>query len=225
MTALDPVYQECQSCGDEYATDLDDLCDECRTYTPEQAGHEDEDGRAPDTPYWRGQARREMREAEWAKLGWCPPIHHEEYDRLHAAMVLHECEDGHHWREWPDGTVGPQWGYGLTRIAYPGWDPKCCPDPERGWSRYTDERNGEHGYKCPTCGTVHYVGGCGTGVRFDPWNVGDEICAPPPPHCGKPPVQTSRWFSPSRAEQKRGLHAGWVAIDAPPQPGEQLTFA
>lgn len=173
-------------------------------YTPDQAG-----AHTYEPP---GVARRIAREAAWSAKGW----HH--VSGTTDGQLLHRCEDGHEWREQPDGGVGPSWGYGLTSIHYPDWPQDRCPEPERGWSRYTDERNGEHGYKCPSCGEVHYCGGCGMGVRFDPWNTPEEACDPPPPVCGKPPVQTLRWSAHRRG---KGI-GGWVDLE--PQPGEQLAL-
>jgi hypothetical protein len=113
----------------------------------------------------------------------------------------HVCEDGHRWTEQPDGGVSPSWGFGLTSIKYEAHDPRTCPEPERGHSRY--EGSGPyHGYQCPTCGAVHYIGGCLMGVRCDPWNGTD--CEPPPIACGKPSLHVRRWDS------KQG---GWVSAD------------
>ncbi len=118
--------------------------------------------------------------------------------------LLHYCEDGHHWTEQPDGGVSPSWGFGLTSIHYPDWRGDMCPEPERGYSRYA---NGgpDHGYRCPTCGEVHYVGGCNH--NFMPVKPPHEE---PPPVCGKPPVRTLAWVTPMR---RKGNHVfGWVPL-------------
>lgn len=135
--------------------------------------------------------------------------------------VLHECEDGHHWVEHPSGRVSPSWGFGLTAILYDQPSDRC-PEPERGYSRY--ENGGpDHGYKCPTCGEVHYVGGCGMGVRSDPWEAKDPPCEPPAPACGKPPVRTLRW---RRGDHRHGIVGGWFDPSEPieTRPGEQLAL-
>lgn len=145
--------------------------------------------------------------------------------------VLHYCEDGHHWTEQPDGGVSPSWGFGLSSIHY-DQPPDRCPEPARGWSIYDDEHDPtargdesvdglHHGYKCPSCGAVHYVGGCGMGVRSDPWDAHDPPCEPPPPACGKPPVRTLHW---RRGDTRHGISAGWHDPNAPlvAADGEQL---
>jgi hypothetical protein len=109
----------------------------------------------------------------------------------------HTCEDGHTWIEQPDGGVAPEWAFGGTSIHY-DQPPDRCPDPERGYSRYTDADGNPigpfHGYKCPSCGAVHYAGGCLRGVRCDPWNTPEPECEPPPVACGKPSVKRERWM-------------------------------
>lgn len=121
---------------------------------------------------------------------------HAERDGPHG--VLHECADGHTWVEQPDGGVSPSWGYGLTSVQY-DQPPNRCPEPKRGWSIYdkkfrADQGDAHHGYRCPSCGAVHYVGGCGMGVRCDPWNTADPPCEPPKPVCKKPAVRTLYWL-------------------------------
>ena len=162
-------------------------------------------------------------------MGW-PDEHSLQGDRFNETL-LHTCEDGHNWNEQADGGVSPSWGFGLTSVKYPGWDPRACPEPERGWSRYDDEFRADqgdvhHGYKCPTCSAVHYVGGCLSGVRCDPWNA-TEKCEPPAPVCGKPPVTTRRWVAGIGRGENRTA-AGWVVVVGDPaelQPGEQGALA
>lgn len=159
-----------------------------------------------------GVERRERRERVWGELGWGTY-----YGKEHG--VMHECEDGHYWIVQPDGGVSPSWGFGLTSIRYEQPTDRC-PEPERGHSIYEDG-GPDHGYRCPTCGTVHYVGGCGPGVACGgPYND-DEPCAPPPPACGKPAVRTLRWLA--TVDPVTKVVHGWVDLE--PQPGEQLTLA
>ena len=48
---------------------------------------------------------------------------------------LHWCEDGHHWREWPDGRAA-RGASGSRRSRYEGWLSDRCPEPERGHTIY-----------------------------------------------------------------------------------------
>lgn len=99
-------------------------------------------------------------------------------------VKLHRCPDGHLWREHPDGTVGPSWGYGGTKCDFPGHDPMCCPEPAR-----TDRQ-----YRCPTCGTMNYAGRC-HGPDNNWMHTG---CEPPAPACLKRAVETKVWVPASR---------------------------
>lgn len=176
--------------------------------------------------YTAGMRQRDA----WRAAGW--RTYSPEPGEPHG--VLHYCEDGHHWTAQPDGGVAPSWGFGLTSIVYDQPTDRC-PEPARGWSLYDDQHDPtalgdesvdglHHGYKCPSCGTVHYVGGCGMGVRSDPWNAPDKPCVPPAPACGKPAVRTLHW---RRGNPKHGIESGWFDPNEPtePQPGEQLTLA
>lgn len=122
--------------------------------------------------------------------------------------LLHHCEDGHAWIEQPDGTVSPSWGYGGTHHAFPGHDPKTCPEPERD----ADRR-----YECPGCHGRFFTGHGTPGVMYDPWNYEDG-CSPPPPSCLKPAAKTARWMRvkkmlPTKGSE-RATHAtyepGWT---------------
>jgi hypothetical protein len=113
-------------------------------------------------------------------------------------QLLHVCEDGHSWREQPDGGVSPSWGMALTTIHFDGWNPRRCPEPERDENRQIT---------CQGCGTKFYIGHGTPGVMCDPWNF-DERCQPAPPVCGKPPIATRAWLVP-----KGEKHGRWVDFD------------
>lgn len=98
--------------------------------------------------------------------------------------LLHTCAEGHCWTEQPDGTVSPSWGFAGTHAAFPGHDPKTCPEPAR------DEAGR---YECPGCGGRFFAGHGPRGVMCDPWNYKEGCCAPPPA-CRKPAVSTARWM-------------------------------
>jgi hypothetical protein len=102
---------------------------------------------------------------------------------MNGGEILHSCEDGHTWREQPDGGVSPSWGCAGTSIHFPGHDPRCCPEPAR-------DESGQ--FTCPGCDGKFYSGHGDRGVMSDPWNF-DERCSPAPPACGKPPVRTRVW--------------------------------
>lgn len=135
--------------------------------------------------------------------------------------VRHFCEDGHSWVEQPDGGVSPSWGYGLSSIRY-DQPADHCPEPQRGFSRY-DDGGPDHGYQCPTCGEVHYCGGCGMGVRCGLPPEGAPVCRPPDPACGKPAVRTLHWRT---GNARHGISAGWFDPNEAyePQPGEQMAL-
>ena len=112
-----------------------------------------------------------------------------------AGHLIHECEDGHSWREQPDGGVSPSWGMALTSVKYPGWDPTLCPEPKR---------NRDGTITCAGCRTRFYIAHGTPGVMCDGWNY-DERCQPAPPACGKPAVKTLRWDHSAKA-------GGWIDV-------------
>ena len=142
------------------------------------------------------------------------------------ATWLHECEDGHHWQEHANGTVSPSYGYGGTELAWPGYDPKTCPEPERRWSRYTEEEGEEvgpdHGIKCPSCGGVFYRGNCDgpEGVAYAECLSGG-VCDPPTPICLNPIVWSARWTPVKRLLHRDGKggiserYEGWTSTWVP----------
>lgn len=141
-------------------------------------------------------------------------------DVLYGAMddadrpqLWHTCEDGHNWREQPDGGVSPSWGCALTSVHYDDWNPRRCPEPHR---------DGDGRIECAGCGEHFYIGHGTPGVMCDPWNY-DERCLPAPPECGKPPARTRAWL---KAPGEK--YGGWVDLDDPNDvvlPGTQLELA
>ena len=91
--------------------------------------------------------------------------------RLHPdgvpPMLWHECEDGHHWREQPDGGVSP--GYALAGSSYkfPGWDPARCPEPDR--IALPDDHGLIRGIRCPGCGAERLPWALLAGLSCTPW--------------------------------------------------------
>jgi hypothetical protein len=121
--------------------------------------------------------------------------------------LLHQCAEGHVWTEQPDGTVSPSWGLGGTHAAFPGHDPRTCPEPERDVAGR---------YRCPGCGGRFHSGHGPAGVMCDPWNH-REGCVAPPPACGLPAVESSRWMA-VKAELRRergGVRPGWTRTWVP----------
>lgn len=104
-----------------------------------------------------------------------------------SRLLLYVCADGHTWTDQGDGTVSPSYGYGGTRLTWPGYDPQTCPEPERhesGW-----------GYVC-VCGERWYTGGCGC-----------KRWRPPKPVCLKPPLYTFEW-----RDHTRTTSGGWYDV-------------
>lgn len=150
-----------------------------------------------------------------------------------GSPLRHTCPDGHNWTEQPDGCVSPSYGLGGTRLTWEGYDPKTCPEPERGWSIYSDAEGNEvgpsHGIKCPSCGAVFYTGSC-EGPRGTTYaeQFSGGVCEPPAPACRKPAVATARWMAvktwlhreiaPGRSERYEGWTRAWVPIDEAGQP-------
>lgn len=115
------------------------------------------------------------------------------------SVLMHRCEDGHGWKEQPDGTVSPSWGYGGTHATWEGYDdPKLCPEPERRWSLYTDAEGKPtgpfHGYRCPTCATINYAGTCSEQDGTFAAQMAGNVCEYPHPSCLKPAIATARWM-------------------------------
>ncbi len=147
------------------------------------------------------------------------------------SMLMHRCEDGHSWKEQPDGTVSPSWGYGGTRASWEGYeDPRLCPEPERRWSIYVDGEGKPvgpfHGYKCPTCETINYAGSCSRQDGTFAGQMAGNVCEFPHPVCLKPAIWTARWMRVKMIlpVQGKGVAAGtctykpgwtrnWVPLD------------
>jgi hypothetical protein len=134
--------------------------------------------------------------------------------------IIHTCADGHSWREQPDGGVSPSWGMALTSIKYPGWHPRCCPQPELhqapgDWPALL------RGVRCPECEEIALPFDIYPGISCTPWTIVERfreighICQPPEPTCGKPPVSSRKWAKTTLAgaDGKRYQGYSWVPID------------
>lgn len=133
------------------------------------------------------------------------PDKHSLDQSVEGPTLLHYCEHGHSWTEQPDGGVSPSWAMAGSSIKYPGWDPRCCPEPKRV----------NRQIKCEGCGERFYAGHGTPGVMSDPWNYNPK-CQPAKPVCAKPPVQTFLWVE----RKGRTFSAGWVEVTA-----RQLSFS
>ncbi|HEY5053547.1 MAG TPA: hypothetical protein VII45_09090 [Solirubrobacterales bacterium] len=146
------------------------------------------------------------------------------------SALLHTCQDGHRWTEHPDETVSPSWGYGGTHATWEGYDGKTCPEPERRWSIYVDGEGNPvgpcHGYRCPTCETINYVGACSRQDGTFAGQMRGDVCEYPHPACLKPIVSTARWMrvkvmlpvegkgkAAGTYTYKPGWTADWVPLD------------
>jgi len=146
------------------------------------------------------------------------------------APLLHECEDGHHWTEQPNGTVSPSYGLGGTEETWPDYNPKTCPEPD--WHTRTDDPDPSfEGVECPGCGEVRLPCDLLHGLSSTPWLIAEEEKrtghkhTAPLPTCKKPPVATSRWmeikttvYREVKGQHKKGIGwtAGWVPVDEAP---------
>jgi hypothetical protein len=138
---------------------------------------------------------------EWVRLTRADAVDAELARRLHPIKVppvlWHTCEDGHRWRQQPDGGVSPSYGMALTSIKFDGWDAARCPEPER--IALPDDRGLVRGIRCAGCGEQRRPHDLLAGISCTPWELYREfrdsghVHRAPPPICGKPPVRTLAW--------------------------------
>lgn len=160
---------------------------------------------------------------QWRRHAYAAMLDQALAARLHPngapPVLLHECEDGHTWRQQPDGGVCPSYGMGLTSIKFPGWEPARCPEPHRlavpgDWGLV-------RGIRCAGCDELRLPHDLLAGLSCTPWLLMDEFRATghfhtaPPPVCGTPPVITRMWSD-----------GNWIPITdgVLAAPGDQLSL-
>jgi len=160
---------------------------------------------------------------EWVRRSRDHALDHALAERLHPSgvppMLLHECADGHRWREQPDGGVSPSYGLAGTSVKFDGWEPSRCPEPER--LDVPGDPIARRGIACASCGHLGLPFDMLPGLSCTPWLLAEEFRAtghvhePPRPACGLPAIKTMAFTD-----------GGWVEVldGVTAAPGEQIAL-